>query len=293
MPGQTTQFRIGGPLTPVVKNLLIINTAVFLIQQVTGMFYPGLIEYTFGLNYVGFIHELKLWQVFTYMFLHGGWLHIIFNMLGLWMFGGELEELWGGRLFLRYYLLSGIGAGLFIALMSYFSYTRYHVDTTTLGASGAIFAILLAYGMTWPNRPVMIFPLFMPIKVKYMVLIFGIIEFFGTLSSVTGAPGNISHIGHVGGIISGYLYMILRIRRPSRPAVEGIVKKNFIYRAMKKAGMKKKKMKIESRIQAKQIIDELLEKITRQGMSSLTEKEKKDLEWARKRYYPDQNDTVH
>ena len=292
MLGQNTQLRIGGPLTPSVKNIMIINGIIFLIQQITGMFYPNLIEYTFGLNYTGFVHEFKFWQVFTYMFLHGGWLHIFFNMLGLWMFAGELEQVWGSRLFLRYYIFSGTGAGLFIALLSYFSYIRYGANTTTIGASGAIYAILLAYGMTWPDRRVIIFPLLLPVKVKYMVLIFGIISFFGTLSAASGSPGTISHIGHLGGIISGYLYLLVRIRRPVRSA-EDKARKNFISLAIKKARMKRKKKEIEARIQAKQIIDELLEKIARQGMSSLTEKEKNEREWAGNRYHPASNDMVH
>ncbi len=292
MLGQTGNIRIGGPLTPVVKNLLILNGIVFLIQEIAGLFYPNLIEYQFGLSHIGFAVEFKLWQIFTYMFLHGGWLHIILNMLGLWMFAGELEQLWGSRLFLRYYLFSGIGAGLFIALMNYITYSQYQINAPTIGASGAIYAVLLAYGMTWPDRKVIIFPFFIPIKIKYMVLIFGAISFFGALSAASGTAGNISHIGHIGGIISGFLYMITRIRRPGRTE-ERPRKSNFISNAFKKARLKKKKKEIETRIQAKQIIDKLLEKIARQGMSSLTPQEKSDLEWARKHYYPDDNDILH
>jgi membrane associated rhomboid family serine protease len=292
MLGQNTNIRIGGPITPVVKNLMIINGIVFLIQEIAGIFYPNLIENLFGLSHIGFALEFKVWQIFTYMFLHGGWLHIILNMLGLWMFAGELEQQWGSRLFLRYYLFSGIGAGLFIALMNYITYTQYHINVPTIGASGAIYAVLLAYGMTWPDRRVIIFPLFIPIKVKYMVLIFGGISFFGALSAASGTAGNISHIGHLGGIISGFVYMIARIKRPG--GTEGrLGKGNFISNVLKSARVKKKKKEIESRIQAKQIIDKLLEKIARQGMSSLTPQEKSDLEWARKHYYPDGSDILH
>jgi len=293
MLGQTSNIRIGGPITPVVKNLMIINGVVFLIQEIAGMFYPNLIEYTFGLNHVGFALEFKFWQIFTYMFLHGGWLHIIFNMIGLWMFAGELEQLWGSKLFLRYYIFSGIGAGLFIAVMNYITYSYYHINTPTIGASGALYAILLAYGMTWPDRKVIIFPLFIPIKIKYMVLIFGSISFFGALSAASGTAGNISHIGHLGGIISGFIYIIVRIKRPIRSVENKSKKINFISSAFKKARIKKKKKEIESRIQAKKIIDELLEKIARRGMSSLTPQEKSDLEWARKHYYPNGNDILH
>lgn len=88
MYGQNVKFRFGGPLTPVVKKLLIINFGIFIVQQFAGLFYPNALEYFFGLNTIGFLYEFKLWQVFTYMFLHGGWLHIIFNLLALWMFAG-------------------------------------------------------------------------------------------------------------------------------------------------------------------------------------------------------------
>jgi membrane associated rhomboid family serine protease len=293
MLGQNTNIRIGGPITPVVKNLLVINGIVFLIQEIAGMFYPNLLEYLFGLHHIGLVHEFKLWQIFTYMFLHGGWLHIILNMLGLWMFAGELEQLWGSKLFLRYYLFSGMGAGLFIAVMNYIAYAYYQINVPTIGASGAIYAVLLAYGMTWPDRKVIIFPLFIPVKIKYMVLIFGLISFFGALSAASGTTGNISHIGHLGGIISGFAYIMMRIRRRARAEGDRPGKMNFISAAIKKARIKRKKKEIDTRIQAKQIIDRLLEKIARQGMSSLTASEKNDLEWARKHYYPNDGDILH
>lgn len=293
MLGQNVNLRIGGPLTPVVKKLMIINGVIFLSQQVAGMFYPGYIENLFGLNHIGFIQEFKLWQIATYMFLHGGWFHIIFNLLGLWMFAGELEQNWGSALFLRYYMITGIGAGFFIALMNYIVYVQSGINPVTIGASGAIYGILLAYGVTWPNRKVLLY-FIVPIKIKYLVILFGLIEFFGMLSAAAGAGGNVSHIGHLGGLITGLGYFFIRIRRT--PKGEFSEKKrddNFISRILKKIRIKKKKKVIETRIQSKKIIDEMLEKIARQGMSSLTPQEKKDLEWARKHYYPDRDETLH
>jgi membrane associated rhomboid family serine protease len=293
MAGQNIKIRIGGPLTPVVKKLLIINGVIFIAQQIIGLFYPGAMEQLFGLHHQGFVQELKLWQIFTYMFLHGGWFHILFNLLGLWMFAGELEQIWGRSLFIRYYLLCGMGAGLFIALMNYFIYTKYQINAVTLGASGAIYAILLAYGWTWPNRQVLLY-FVIPIKVKYLVVIFGLIEFFGTLSNAAGTGGNISHIGHLGGLVSGLIFILIRMRKTgtAETRTKG-VKDNFISSVMRKRRLDKKKKDIEIRIQAKQIIDELLEKIARQGMSSLSQKERKDLEWARKHYYPDNDEILH
>jgi len=291
MHGRNVNIRFGGPLTPTVKKLMIINGGIFLLQQFTGLVKPNMLEYFFGLHHLGLFHEFKLWQVFTYMFLHGGWLHIIFNLIALWMFAGELEQVWGSKKFLRYYLYSGIGAGIFIALMNYFVFINYQINPVTIGASGAIYAILLAYGLTWPNREVLLYFLF-PVKMKYLVIVFGLIEFFGTLSSAAGTGGNISHVGHLGGLISGFIFIMYRTKFSGgkKASTKNI---NPLNTSLKKIRIKKKKKEIETRIKAKEIIDELLEKIARSGMSSLSPDEKKRLEWARKHYYPEGDDTVH
>ncbi|HNU90768.1 MAG TPA: rhomboid family intramembrane serine protease [Spirochaetota bacterium] len=295
---QTMNVRIGGPLTPVVKNLLIINAVVFLFQQFASMLAPGMLEHLFGLNHHGLVYDLRFWQIATYMFLHGGWLHILFNLLGLWMFAGELETLWGSRLFLRYYLFCGIGAGMFIAAMNYFVVLRYGANPfapyapTTLGASGAIYGILLAYGLTWPNREVLLYFL-IPVKMKYLVLLFGVVEFFGTLTSAKGMGGNISHIGHLGGLVSGLIFIVIRSRSGrgrARPTAPG---SSLWARMARNRRLKKKRKEIDERIEAKNIIDTLLEKIAREGMSSLTREERRRLEWARRHYYPDDRETMH
>jgi len=285
------QIRIGGPLTPVVTQIMVINGLVFILQIVLGLFYPGMMEQSFGLSHRGLVEELKLWQIATYMFLHGGWFHILFNCLALWMFGGELEEIWGSRKFLNYYLLSGVGAGLCIALMNYVIFQRSVMNPVTLGASGAIYAILLAYGMTWPDRRVLLY-FVIPIKIKYLVAIFGLIEFFGTLASVSGTGGTISHIGHLGGIVSGFVLMLI-YRRKQEITGSLRTKEGVIGRFMKRIRLKRKQRLIEERRRAKEIIDACLEKIAREGMSSLTAKERKDLEWARKHYHVDENVTRH
>ncbi len=293
MFGQRTQMRFGGPITPVVKKLMIINGAVFIFQLFFAIFsgssgkaVSGFDQF-FGLSHQGLIISLKLWQVFTYMFLHGGWMHIIFNLVALWMFAGELEQQWGSKAFLRFYLYSGIGAGLFIALLNIYIFSNYNVSPITLGASGAIYGVLLAYGMTWPNREVLLW-FILPIKMKYLVLFFGLFEFFGTLSSATAGNGGISHIGHLGGLISGFI--IIYSRR------KGLGSKKTVNQSagfVKKRRLKKQQQLIQDRIKAKKIIDELLEKITKTGMNSLTADEKKQLEWARKNYYPEDRQTYH
>jgi membrane associated rhomboid family serine protease len=282
-------IRFGGPMTPAVKQLMILNGSVFILQQIAGLFSPNMLEAIFGLSHGGFVGSFMLWQPVSYMFLHGGWLHIFFNLLGLWMFGGELEQIWGKNRFFRYYILSGIGAGLFIAIMNYYVALKFGTSAVTIGASGAIYAILLAYGLTWPNREVLLYFLF-PIKIKYLLIAFGLMEFFGTLSSAAGTGGNISHIGHVGGLITGFILYRSFMKSKGK---SNVVKLSFFKRITKGFRLKQKKKQIDTRIEAKKIIDEILGKIARSGMSSLTPEEKKKLEWARKHYYPSNEDVLH
>jgi len=287
---KNVSIRIGGPMTPGVKLIMIVNGVVFLIQQIVRIImqippdFSSPMDIIFGISHNGFINNFMIWQPFTYMFLHGGWMHIFFNLLALWMFAGELEIVWGRTKFIKYYILSGIGAGLFIALLNYVSGSA----AATIGASGAIYAVLLAYAILWPDREVLLYFLF-PIKIKYLIIAFGLVEFFGTLNSAAGTGGNISHIGHLGGIISGLI--LIRFMRNSSSLKKSKI--SFFERFKKKNRLQAKKKVIDTRIVAKKIIDELLGKIAKNGMSSLTQEEKKKLEWARKHYYPSNDDILH
>lgn len=288
------QQRFGNPLTPRVKLLLIINVIVFLIQMAAGLFnLGGYFDLFFGFNFYGFFGHLWLWQVFTYMFLHSraSIFHILFNSLALWMFGGELEQFWGSKRFFSYYLLSGLGAGIFIAIVNFVSTSMYGVNpmVSTVGASGAIFALLVAYGMIWPNREVYIWGIF-PIKVKYLVILFGCISFFGTFNNLSGG-GGISHIGHLGGLISGIiLFMRYQKKGVSKsPKKSGGIVSGFF----KKRRIEKKREEIEKRKKAKEIIDKMLDKIALSGVNALTPEERKELEWARRHYYPQDDDVIH
>ena len=294
MNGRNVQIRLGGPLTPVVKGIMITNALFFLLQKIIGNFSPDVIETYFGLSYLGIFQDLRIWQILTYMFLHGSWFHILFNLIGLWMFAGELEELWGSKQFLKYYMITGIGAGIFISLMNYFIYTKYSLSPITIGASGAIYGILLAYGLTWPNRQVLLY-FVIPIKIKYLVIAFGVIEFMGTLSTITSSQGNISHIGHIGGIITGLIYIFAKYKPYSRrkKIAKKPINESSFSRFLKKHRLNKKKKEIEVRMAAKEIIDTLLDKIAKSGMSSLSERERKRLDWARKHYYPEEKETIH
>ncbi|PIV21041.1 MAG: DUF1751 domain-containing protein [Deltaproteobacteria bacterium CG_4_8_14_3_um_filter_45_9] len=187
------RFSFGYGLTPVIKNLMIIMGAVFLLQ----MLVSGRIELYFGLVPILVWKKYFLWQLFTYIFLHGGFSHILFNLLALWMFGGELENYWGSKKFLFYFFFCGIGAGICTVVFNPFQFIP------VIGASGAIYGILLAFGWLFPNRPILIYFLF-PIPAKYFVIIFGLIEFF---SSMGGTGGGVAHLTHLGGLIFGIFYM--------------------------------------------------------------------------------------
>ncbi len=204
-----------GPLPPAIKMLIVANVVVFVVQQVFG---GGMIG-AFGFRPADAIGSLQLWQLGTYMFLHGGFGHILFNMLALWMFGTELERMWGSRNFLRYYFVCGIGAALTTVVFTVLplNFADQLWITTTIGASGAVYGVLLAFGMYFPNRPIYVYFLF-PIPAKYFVMIFGGIAL---LSSLSGGGGGVAHTTHLGGLVVGYLYLrrfaISRGVRLSRP----------------------------------------------------------------------------
>jgi membrane associated rhomboid family serine protease len=198
------RFSFGYGLPPVIKKLIIIMAAVFLLQ----MFVNGPITIYLGLVPILVWKKYFLWQLVTYIFLHGGLSHLLFNLLGLWMFGGELENYWGSRKFLRYFFFCGIGAA--VCTVAFHPYQGFPV----IGASGAIYGLLLAFGWLFPNRLIYIYFLF-PIPAKYFVIIFGLIELY---SSSVGTGGGIAHLTHLGGLLFGLIYMAypsirLRIRR--------------------------------------------------------------------------------
>jgi len=189
-----------GPLTPAVKILIGINVVAFFIQLVL----PGL-EGLLGLQPVAVLEALRIWQPLTYMFLHGGISHILFNMLSLWMFGVELERMWGTAFFTRYYLVCGVGAGLTTIVMSFLpgSIGTQLYGSLTIGASGAIYGVLLAYALYFPERRILFYFLF-PIPAKYFVMILGAISLF---SAIGNTGGGIAHFTHLGGLAVGWFYL--------------------------------------------------------------------------------------
>jgi membrane associated rhomboid family serine protease len=211
MTYQQYRFSFGYGLPPTIKKLMIVMGAVYLLQMVVGY------EIGFFLGLVPILVWMKfyLWQLFTYMFLHdvNNISHILFNLLALWMFGGELENYWGSMKFLRYFFICGIGAAI-VTVVCTVLFTPHYQLIPVIGASGAIYGLLLAFGWLFPNRLIYIYFLF-PIPAKYFVIIFGFLEF---IYFSRGGGGGISHITHLGGLLFGLIYMVYplvrqRIRR--------------------------------------------------------------------------------
>jgi membrane associated rhomboid family serine protease len=265
-----------------VKQLLIANVAVFLLSSITGM--PVLAGW-FGLNPHDVIFGYRVWQPFTYMFLHGGFWHIGMNMLMLWMFGSELEKLWGRKEFIKFYLITGAGAGVF-SLVPYFVgvLAGYRGPIhSIIGASGAVYAILLAYAMTYPDRKVLVYML-VPVKVKYLMLIMG----FMTFASVGNGDG-ISHITHLGGLVVGWIYLL----RNGRYRGLNIPWKQWLqrYGKIRIVGDEKPSQtrpahpsstprgwyRVKSETELRKEMDDLLDKITRVGYEQLNNAEKERL----------------
>ena len=199
-----------GFITPGVKLLVLVCTGVFLLQTLAdlllGVKATSWIDHFFGLVPLGPIPGLRIWQPLTYIFLHGGLFHLLINMLILWMFGRDLELVWGKRRFLDYFLLCGVGAGVItivVKLIPMFWGLRPS-DIPTIGASGAIFGILIANAILFPDRRIWLIPLPVTIPMRPYVAVMGAIEFFGTLGS---GGDNISHICHLGGMLIGWLYL--------------------------------------------------------------------------------------
>jgi len=195
--GSRASVLFGGPATPTIKTLIIINVAVFLLQTLEHLLGVSFLVPYFGLVPWRVTHEFFLWQFVTYMFLHGDPFHLFFNMLALYMFGNELERYWRRRGFLTYYFLTGIGAGVCSWVVGVNS------ATVIIGASGAIYGLLLAFAIIDPERIVLVSFLF-PVKVKYLVLFMGFIAFW---FSIVGGEPRVAHIAHLGGMLVGLVFL--------------------------------------------------------------------------------------
>ena len=201
-------------ITPAVKVIVITSSAVYVLEALLYLVFGwrsyAQFIYWFGLVPEGVTRGLRIWQPFTYLFVHDLLdkppLHLLLNMFMLWMFGRELEILWGKRRFYIYYFLTGVGAGLISLLVKTIPVFFGHApsDVPTIGASGAIFGILIANAVLFPDRQIYLIPFPITIAMRPYVAVMAGIEFFGTLG--IGGDG-VSHICHLGGILVGYLYL--------------------------------------------------------------------------------------
>ena len=269
---------------PVIKALLISNIGVFLALMFLGNFRLGdyslelIIHRYFALLPLG--SGFEVWQLFTYMFMHAGFSHLFFNMLALWMFGMELENTWGSRKFFTYYLVCGLGAGLANLLVA----PLFTAVGPTVGASGAIYGVLLAFGLIFPDRLIFVY-FFVPLKAKYFVILYMIIEFVSV-----GSTDGIAHFAHLGGAIVGFIYLIadgFRFSWLGSPKRTKNVfsswtaprRSNLNYEDVAEAqvyDIKDVQRKEEAQV-TQQRVDEILDKISKGGYQSLTDDEKKML----------------
>lgn len=298
--GQGRYFRPGmfggfSFFPPVIKALLISNVAIWLVfgfflplftlrgVPIFAIFSEYLALWPLGANFWP-------WQLVTYMFMHGGFGHLFFNMLALWMFGMELEYTWGSKKFLLFYLLCGVGAGianLFIAPL-------FGQAAPTVGASGAVFGVLIAFGILYPDRPIYIYFL-LPIKAKYFVAAYIGLELF---TGVTGTSDGIAHVAHLGGAAVGFLFILVD---------KGLLPGRSLFSALEHLGRPRSPVrgwKNEEHIQdarftdirpgrpddeepevTQEAIDDILDKISRDGYQSLTEREKRLLNEASKKIH--------
>lgn len=260
-------------LTPWVKRLLIANTVVFLLTLIVGR--------DFVFNWFSFRPSEVLfrpWGVVTYMFLHGDFWHLFMNMLVLFFFGPPLESKWGSREFIKYYVICGLGG---VALSFFF------VSYAIIGASAAVYGIMLAFAMTWPEAPIYVWGIF-PVKAKWLVAFLFVVTFS---SAFGGAAGGVAHIAHLGGFITGFIYL-----KTDWKAAEQIQKMGRAARARRfaivprdghedKASGQRPGREAEARESTMlDAVDRVLDKISAEGMGSLTDDEKKLLDEVSKKH---------
>ncbi|MCX8057132.1 MAG: rhomboid family intramembrane serine protease [Ignavibacteria bacterium] len=271
---------------PVIKYLMIINGIVFLIQVFIGQFYftddfgraisfeDYLIKY-FALMPLG--EGFKPWQLITFQFMHGSFSHILFNMLYMWMFGTELENLWGSKKFLIYYLTCGIGAGL---TQLFLAPIFEHSVGPTVGASGGIYGLLMAFAIYFPRRPIYLY-FFIPIPAMYLIGFMILLEFFSV-----GDLSLTAHLAHIGGALIGLIYIL--VEKNFNWSLDSAIDKLFYGRSFKSYSSYKSKYQdveyyeIEEEQKStddfdQEEIDRILDKISKYGYQSLTEKEKRTL----------------
>ena len=292
------------------KNLLVVNVLAFIatfVLERSGIDLTRL----FGLHFF-LASEFHIYQFITYMFLHGGFTHILFNMFSLWMFGSVIERVWGPKKFLFYYIVCGVGAGFIQELVQYANYSMeglaayqyvsaggvqmttdaYINMWTTIGASGAVYGILLAFGMIFPNERLFIIPFPFPIKAKWLIMGYIAIELF---SAMSGPGDGIAHMAHLGGMLFGFLLIRYWQKHPDSSQRYGRSRGQAFFDQMLNRYAEHQKQKTHMRAEQtnsrretdeeynarqrknQEEVDAILDKIRKSGYDSLTKEEKKKL----------------
>lgn len=293
------------------KNLLIVNFLAFIatwVLELRGINLTSMLGLHFFLA-----SDFRIYQFFTYMFLHGGLTHIFFNMFALWMFGSVIERVWGPKKFLFYYIVCGLGAGITQELVQYVDYSIQGIAAyqyvnyggvqmttdayinlwTTIGASGAVYGILLAFGMIFPNERLFIIPFPFPIKAKWLVLGYIVIELF---SAMSGPGDGVAHMAHLGGMLFGFLLIRYWNKHPNSYDLGGRSYGREYFENLKRRydnhqQSRRSHMRTEStdprresdeeynarKRQNQEEIDAILDKIRKSGYDSLTKDEKRKL----------------
>ena len=294
-----TGFRV---LPTIVKHLLIINVLMFLAYVTLTRFHIDLND-ILGLHFFK-ASDFRIYQLVTYMFMHGNFGHLFFNMFALWMFGNTLENIWGSKRFLLFYMVCGIGAGLCQELVQYIQYATslaqyetvnmggriismdsYLNMMTTVGASGAIYGLLLAFGMMFPDSRIYLYFLF-PIKAKWFVIGYAVLEL------VLGFQGvdNVAHFAHLGGMLFGLLLILYWRKNPAGPD-KNFRKLKDIFQSWKRKSQMKYTRYEEvydkmprsdedynyQKAKKERDIDAILDKVAKNGYDSLTKEEKEFL----------------
>lgn len=289
---------------PVIKNLLIINGVVFLLQNLAGsVVIDGMRGSDVLLKYFALMSPdsgyFQIWQFITYQFMHGSFSHIFFNLFSLWMFGAELENMWGSRNFLIFYLVAGIGGAVFHLL---FSSIFQGIVPPVIGASGAIFGVMVAFGFLFPDRYIL-FYFFIPLKTKYFIAFLILIN----VLAVDDPGSGVAHLAHLGGAVFGFLYLVFDKRlgfdiqqrvsgwkdsfyhgssgkKPTNPFSGGFfnndqedktASRGSSYRDVEDARFKDVNKKEDEVTQEE--IDRILDKISQSGYKNLSENEKRIL----------------
>lgn len=251
------EYRPGGfsLMPPSIKSIILANVAVFLLQISSPL---GMLLIDWGALWPIGSGQFQIWQPVSYLFLHGGFTHILFNMFALWMFGTEIENYWGTRQFTIYYFTCGVGAAI-INLIATFG-----MGGPTIGASGAVFGVLLAFGMMFPNRYIYLY-FFFPIKAKYFVTGYAVIEFFSTFNM----HSPVAHFAHLGGMLIGFVY--IKIMRGDWPIMD------LLEKASSATPSKFTKSDKNASEGNEEKIDLILDKISKHGYESLSQEEKRIL----------------